>query len=479
MSSITSLEPRIVWEQFDAITRVPRPSKKEGRIIDFLVDFAKQHNIEYSKDAIGNVVMRKPATPGMEERAAVILQSHMDMVCETAPDCTKDMTREGLDLFVDGDTIGARGTTLGGDDGIAVAMALAILAADNIPHPPLEVVITVDEETGMLGAAALDASVLKGRTMLNLDSEDEGVLTVSCAGGNVSVCTLPVTRAPFSGTALTVTVGGLLGGHSGAEIDKGRGNANLLMGRVLYAVGARTPLRLVSVAGGLKDNAIPRESRAVIAVADAAAAQAAIADMDAALRHEYAAADPDVSVRVDAAQAQQPPMDVASTQRAVCMLCCLPNGIQAMSRDIPGLVQTSLNLGILTTDADTVQASFCVRSSVSTQKEMLVARLRCLMAQLGGTVTVSGDYPAWEYRKDSPLRERMIAVFREQYGRDPKVEAIHAGVECGLFAGKLPGLDCVSFGPDLTEIHTCRERMHIASVQRVWRYTLEVLRRCK
>jgi Xaa-His dipeptidase len=214
-------------------------------------------------------------------------------------------------------------------------------------------------------------------------------------------------------------------------------------------------------------------------VTDAAAAQAAISDMDAALRHEYAAADPDVFVRFDAAWPQQLPMDEASTQRAVCMLCCLPNGVQAMSRDIPGLVQTSLNLGILTTDANTVQASFCVRSNVATQKEMLVARLRCLMAQLGGTVTVSGDYPAWEYRKDSPLRERMVAVFREQYGRDPKVEAIHAGVECGLFAGKLPGLDCVSFGPDLTEIHTCRERMHIASVQRVWRYTLEVLRRCK
>ena len=201
--------------------------------------------------------------------------------------------------------------------------------------------------------------------------------------------------------------------------------------------------------------------------------------MDAAFRREYAAADPDVFVRTDPAQPQMPPMDAASTQRAVCMLCCLPNGIQAMSQDIPGLVQTSLNLGILTTSERCVQASFCVRSSVATQKEMLVARLRCLMAQLGGSVDVSGDYPAWEYRKDSPLRERMIDVFREQYGHDPKVEAIHAGVECGLFAGKLPGLDCVSFGPDLTEIHTCRERMHIASVQRVWRYTLEVLRRCK
>ena len=408
MPILDHLEPRAVFSCFEQLCAIPHGSGNTKAISDYLVRFAAEHQLRCIQDAHNNVIIFAPGTPGYESAAPVILQGHMDMVCETAPDCTKDMAREGLDLFVDGDTIGARGTTLGGDDGIAVAMALAILAADDIPHPPLEVVITVDEEAGMLGAAALDASVLKGRTMLNLDSEDEGVLTVSCAGGNVSVCTLPVTRAPFSGTALTVTVGGLLGGHSGAEIDKGRGNANLLMGRVLYAVGAHTPLRLVSVAGGLKDNAIPRESR-----------------------------------------------------------------------DIPGLVQTSLNLGILTTDADTVQASFCVRSSVSTQKEMLVARLRCLMAQLGGTVAVSGDYPAWEYRKDSPLRERMVAVFREQYGRDPKVEAIHAGVECGLFAGKLPGLDCVSFGPDLTEIHTCRERMHIASVQRVWRYTLEVLRRCK
>ena len=470
MPILDHLEPQAVFSYFEQLCAIPHGSGNTKEISDHLVLFAAEHHLRCIQDAHNNIVIFSPGTPGYESAAPVILQGHMDMVCETAPDCTKDMTREGLDLFVDGDTIGARGTTLGGDDGIAVAMALAILDADDIP---------VDEETGMLGAAALDASVLKGRTMLNLDSEDEGVLTVSCAGGNVSVCTLPVTRAPFSGTALTVTVGGLLGGHSGTEIDKGRGNANLLMGRVLYAVSEHTPLRLVSVDGGLKDNAIPRESRAVITVADTTAAQAAIADMDAVLRHEYAAADPDVFVRSDAAQPQQLPMDEASTQRAVCMLCCLPNGVQAMSRDIPVLVQTSLNLGILTTDADTVQASFCVRSSVATQKEMLVARLRCLMAQLGGTVTVSGDYPAWEYRKDSPLRERMVAVFREQYGREPKVEAIHAGVECGLFAGKLPGLDCVSFGPDLTEIHTCRERMHIASVQRVWRYTLEVLRRCK
>lgn len=479
MPILEKLQPQAVFAQFEQLCAIPHGSGNTKAISDYLVRFAAARGLRHIQDAHNNVIIFCPGTPGYETAAPVILQGHMDMVCETAPDCTKDLTREGLDLFIDGDTIGARGTTLGGDDGIAVAMALAILDADDIPHPPLEVVLTVDEETGMLGADALDASVLQGRTMLNIDSEDEGILTVSCAGGNVSVCTLPVTRAAFSGTALTVTVGGLLGGHSGAEIDKGRGNANQLLGRVLYAVGARTALRIVCADGGLKDNAIPRESRAVITVADPGAAQAAIADMDAALRHEYAAADPDVFVRADPAQPQMPPMDAASTQRAVCMLCCLPNGVQAMSRDIPGLVQTSLNLGILTTDEHCVQASFCVRSSVATQKEMLVARLRCLMAQLGGSVDVSGDYPAWEFRKDSPLRERMVDVFREQYGHDPKVEAIHAGVECGLFAGKLPGLDCVSFGPDLTEIHTCRERMHIASVQRVWRYTLEVLRRCK
>ena len=479
MRVLEGLQPAAALGFFETLCAIPHGSRDTKAISDYCVRFAQERGLSWQQDASNNVIIRKPASPGYEDHPTVILQGHLDMVCEKDADCDIDFSKDGLRLRHDDTYIFADGTTLGGDDGIAVAYALAVLDSDTLKHPPLEAVFTVDEEIGMLGAAALDMSGLQGRVLLNIDSEDEGILTVSCAGGNVSVCTLPVTRAAFSGTALTVTVGGLLGGHSGAEIDKGRGNANQLLGRVLYAVGARTALRIVCADGGLKDNAIPRESRAVITVADPDAVQAAIAGMDAAFRHEYAAADPDVFVRTDPAQPQMPPMDAASTQRAVCMLCCLPNGIQAMSRDIPGLVQTSLNLGILTTDEQCVQASFCVRSSVATQKEMLVARLRCLMAQLGGSVDVSGDYPAWEFRKDSPLRERMIDVFREQYGHDPKVEAIHAGVECGLFAGKLPGLDCVSFGPDLTEIHTCRERMYIASVQRVWRYTLEVLRRCK
>ena len=330
----------------------------------------------------------------------------------------------------------------------------------------------------MLGAAELDVSPLKGRRMLNIDSEVEGIFTVSCAGGNMTRCSLPLTRAAFEGTAFTVKVEGLRGGHSGAEIHKGRGNSNMLMGRVLLAISQETELRLISVNGGMKDNAIPQETVAVISVVDAEAAQRVCARMDRDLKNEYRAADPGVSVSLSRS-GEGLPMDAATTARAICLLTCLPNGVQAMSSDIAGLVQTSLNLGILTTDENTMAASFCVRSSVASQKEMLEARMRCLIAQLGGTLEVFGDYPGWEYRPDSPLRELMSEVYTRQYGEAPKIEAIHAGLECGMFAGKLPGLDCVSFGPDLTEIHTCREKMHISSVQRVWDFLVEVLRRMK
>ena len=312
--------------------------------------------------------------------------------------------------------------------------------------------------------------------MLNMDSEVEGIFTVSCAGGNVSRCTLPVTRAPFAGTPLTLTISGLQGGHSGVEIDKGRGNANQLLGRLLLAVSKATALRIVSLSGGLKDNAIPVKASAVIVSEDETAVRTVCARMSEAFRSELRVTDPGVTVTVETA-GDGLPMDEASSGKVLCMLSCLPNGIQAMSADIPGLVQTSLNLGILSSDESSVSASFCVRSSVDTQKEMLVDRLQCMMDQLGGTLTVAGDYPGWAYLKESPLRELMTEVFTQQYGHAPKIEAIHAGVECGLFAGKLPGLDCVSFGPDLTEIHTFREKMHISSVQRTWALLLEVLRR--
>ena len=480
MAILEHLEPHGVFRFFEELCAIPHGSGNTKQASDWLMDFAKERNLEAYQDDLNNVIIIKEASPGYEDAPAVILQGHLDMVCEKAPDCPKDMAKEGLDLVVDGDTIYAEGTTLGGDDGIAVAIAMALLDDDAIPHPRLEAVITVDEETGMLGAVGMeDVSMLQGRRLLNMDSEAEGVFTVSCAGGNKTRCKLPISREPFSGTALTITVDGLSGGHSGVEIHKGLGNACMLLGRVVYAVSQKAELRLVSVSGGLKDNAIPRSASAVLVTPDAEAVEAVCAQLGAVLQSEYHVTDKGISVSVKPAASADTPMDGPSTRRILTFLACAPNGVQTMSADIPGLVQTSLNLGILTTDTDHVLASFCVRSSVDSQKQMMVERLTALTELMGGSISIFGDYSGWAYRQDSPLRELLVEVFTQQYGHPPKIEAIHAGVECGIFSGKLPGLDCISVGPDLTEIHTCRERMHIASVQRLWAMILETLKRMK
>ena len=478
MAVLEHLEPKHVFSFFEQMCAIPHGSGNTKAISDYLVAFARERGLEHYQDDLNNVIIIKPATVGYEDAPAVILQGHMDMVCAQAPDCSKNMDIEGLDLFVEGDTIGAKGTTLGGDDGVAVAMALAILDSKELAHPRVEAVFTVDEETGMYGAFGIDVSPLQGRAMINIDSDVEGVFTVSCAGGNVSRCTIPVTRAPFEGTMLTITVDGLKGGHSGVEINQGRGNASMLLGRVLRALEKMTALRIASVQGGQKDNAIPVDACAAVVVEDEPASQAVCTAMNEALANELRVTDPGVRVTVAPGQCGIP-MDQASTAKVICLLTCAPNGIQTMSADIPDLVQTSLNLGVLTCTEDAVQASFCVRSSVDSQKQMLVDRLESLATQLGGTLEVEGDYPGWEYLPESPLRQLMVEVFTQQYGHAPKVEAIHAGVECGLFAGKIPGLDCVCIGPDLTDIHTFRERIHIASLQRTWVLVTEVLRQMK
>ncbi len=479
MAVLDQLEPKNVFRFFEQMCAIPHGSYNTKAVSDWCVAFAKERGLEHYQDEMNNVILIKEASAGYEEAQPVILQGHLDMVCEKAPGCEKDMAREGLDLAVEGDYIYAEGTTLGGDDGIAVAMALAALDDESLPHPRLEVILTTEEEVGMDGAMALDVSPIRGRKLLNLDSEAEGVFTVSCAGGSMAACALPVARAPFGGDILRVRVAGLTGGHSGAEIHKGRANANMLLGRLLRAMAAETELRLVSADGGLKDNAIPVAAEAVVAAADSRKAKAAAERMAACFQAEYRRSDPMLTVTAEEAAAAWLPMDASSTERAVCLLACAPNGVQTMSQDIHGLVQTSLNLGILKTEENAVTASFCIRSSVDSEKEMLKDRLACLLAQLGGGVSFSGEYPGWAYRPDSPLRELMTEVYREQYGREPKVEAIHAGLECGLLAGKLPGLDCVSIGPDLLEIHTPREKMSISSVQRVWAFVREVLKRSR
>ena len=478
MPTLNQLEPKAVFSFFEQLCAIPHGSGNTKAVSDWLADFAKARALWYAQDAANNVVIKKPASPGYEAAAPVILQGHIDMVCERAPDCGKDMTREGLDLAVDGDIVYAKGTTLGGDDGAAVAMMLAVLDDGALAHPPVEAVFTADEEIGLLGAAALDVSILQGKRLINLDSEDEGVFTVSCAGGARANCTIPVTREPFAGTALRLTVEGLRGGHSGVEIDKGRANASKLLGRVLYALRGAAEFRLCGVRGGMADNVIPTKAEAVL-VCDEGAARAAAEEMERVFAAEYRATDPDIRVRCEPCESGFTPMSARSTEDTVTFLLCAPNGVHAMSAEIEGLVQTSLNLGILDTGEDAVRASFSVRSSVDSQKRMLLNTLRCLTERLGGGMGTTGEYPGWAYRADSPLRELMVRVFTEQYGYAPKIEAIHAGLECGLFAGKIEGLDCISIGPDMEAVHTPGEKLHIASTRRTWEFLTETLRQMK
>ena len=479
MGVLSDLEPKRIFEIFEELCAIPHGSTHTKAISDWCVEFGKRLGLEYYQDEANNVILIASATSGYETAPAVILQGHLDMVCEKEPGCVKDMDAEGLDLFVECDVVGARGTTLGSDDGIAVAMALAALEDKTMPHPRLEAVLTTEEEIGMMGAAVLDVSPLLGRTMLNIDSEVEGVFTVGCAGGSRVSCRLPLVREVFEGETLAIRVGGLVGGHSGVEIDKGRANADMLLGRLLKAASGAAAVRLVSAQGGSKDNAIPTAAEAVFVTADGGAVREAVEKLTADLKKEYRAPDPGLTVTVEPGTACWLPMDADTTERVLCLLLCLPNGIQAMSMDIPGLVQTSLNLGILACEEGQLSADFSVRSSMASQKELVQERLRCLTEQVGGHVAIWGDYPAWEYLPESPLRERMTEVYREQCGKEPVIETIHAGVECGIFSEKLPGLDCVSFGPDLTDIHTPRERMHIASVQRTWALVKEVLKRSR
>ncbi|MBR4426028.1 MAG: aminoacyl-histidine dipeptidase [Oscillospiraceae bacterium] len=477
MAVLDGLAPERVFGFFEELCAIPHGSGNTRAISAHLAAFARDRGLRHIRDAAGNVLIFQPGTPGREGLEPVILQGHMDMVCEKTADCPLDLTKDGLRLAVEGDMVYAEGTTLGGDDGIAVAMMLALLDDPTLPHPPLECVFTVDEEIGMLGAAALDVSPLLGRRLLNIDSEAEGVFTASCSGGRVVTAELPLRRAPWQGQAQLLRVEGLTGGHSGVEIDRGRANAVQLLGRLLYVMDRRAPLRLALARGGGKDNAIPVRAEALLLSADPEAHAAVCEAMGAALREEFAATDPGLRVTLEAAENPGLPLDADSSRRLLTALLCMPGGVQAMSPYIPGLVQTSLNLGILETGEDAAQAVFCVRSALESGKEMLTDRIAALAETLGGRVSVSGDYPGWAYRPESPLRSLLTEVYREQYGAEPHIAAIHAGLECGLFAGKLPGLDCVSIGPDLTEIHTPRERMHIASIQRTWALLTETLKR--
>ena len=478
MAVLENCEPKRVFHYFEEICKIPHGSGNTKQISDYLVQFAKDHDLKYIQDEMNNVVIYKPGTAGYENAPTVIVQGHMDMVCEKRPDVDHDFTKDGLNLSVEGDYVSANGTTLGGDDGIAVAYGLALLESDTIAHPPLEVFITVDEEIGLLGAVGFDCSVLKGRRFINLDSEAEGSLWISCAGGLSGISHIPVTRLEAKGEKLTVKISGLMGGHSGAEIDKYRANANSLLGKFLHGLDAKAGYELISVQGGQKDNAITRESIAELLTVkeNVETVKEYAASMQAAWREEYAGTDEGITVTVtEEGEQDVKVLHPTSKEKVVFFLVNVPYGVQKMSGTIKGLVETSTNIGILKTSENEVLGSSSIRSSVETARDALSDKIEYLTEFLGGEYERQGVYPAWEYRKDSPLRDKMVEVYEEMYGQKPNVVAIHAGLECGLFYKKMEGLDCVSLGPDMKDIHTSEEVLSVSSTERVWKYLVKVL----
>ena len=485
MGALDSLQPSKVFNFFEEIAAIPHGSKNTKLISDYVVSVAKRHNLKYIQDDSNNVVVYKDAcfagtdVSDANDMDTVILQGHLDMVCEKTDDSDFDFSCEGLRLNVEDGFLKAEGTTLGGDDGIAVAYMLALMDSDDIPHPPLELVFTVDEEIGMLGAQAFDMSTLSGKKLLNIDSEEEGHLLVSCAGGATATLHFPILRRGAQGDKYRIVVSGLKGGHSGVEIDKGRANADIVLGKLLQSIFfVDDTMRVITVRGGLKDNAIPVKAEAFIVSKNETEVKIEVSRFLEEYRESYKDADPDLSISIEKVNVNSDvyPLDEAANLSFVMAYGSLPNGVIKMSEDIEGLVQTSLNLGIMDTFSEEITLSFSVRSSVNKEKESLIDELAAIVQSAGGTMTVEGEYPAWEYKEESKLRDVMTAKYEEMFQEKMVVEAIHAGVECGLFVDSIEGLEAVSFGPNIYDIHTPKERLDIASTERTWNFILEVLK---
>ena len=475
-------QPKLVLHFFEEICKIPHGSFHVQELSDWLVSFAKDRKLAYTQDKAGNVIIWKDATEGASSDRPVILQGHIDMVLEKRDDCPLDLLKQHIQLKKEGDLLYAEGTTLGGDDGIAVAMMLALLEDDTIAHPPLECVFTVNEEVGLLGAEALDVSELKGRRMINLDSEDEGIFTVGCAGGAEEHCTFPIVRKEHCGMIMQIEISGLLGGHSGGCIHMGRANADILMGRVLYKLAGKMSVRLLSIEGGSKDNAIPRNCCAKLLVdsdVDQKAALHIVEKQMDQISEEYRLTDGGITFRVSWEDATEIPVKVlgkADTKKIIDFLMLTPNGLierDPVDRELP---QTSLNLGILNSSEDKITAVYLVRSSVNSQKKYLQKKVETLVELLGGTTEVKGAYPAWERAASSPLCDELSAIYERLAGKKPVISVIHGGLECGLIAAAIGELDCVSIGPDMEGIHTPDEKLSIASTERTWNFLLEALK---
>ncbi len=478
MGTLSSLNPEKVFAFFEKICSIPHGSGNCAALSAFIANFAKQRGLDFAVDAEQNVLIRKPASPGYEKYETLILQGHLDMVCEKDPELEFDFAKDAIQPYIDGDDIKARGTSLGGDNGIAIAMMLAVLDDDTLHHPQLEMLMTVDEETSMDGAFGFDCAQLRGHRLINLDSEYEGVLMCSCAGGVDVVCNLPVLREEKEGCRLTLTVAHLRGGHSGVEIDKGRANANILMGRLLFRLQNELPLGIAEYCGGSRVNAIASHAEAEILIEKSRLTECEehIKQMEAIFRKEYHASDPDISVNLKLSESGCfPVLDEASAARMISLLLILPDGMQEMSAEMPGLVQTSCNLGAASLQESAFTFTSSIRSCMETKKMMLAEKIMRIVVLTGGSAALEGDYPGWSYQPDSRLKETLINAYQKVCGIKASAEAVHAGMECGIFAAGIPNLDCVSIGPTMGDVHTPQEHLSISSVQRTWKVLLTAL----
>ena len=484
MSILQNLQPENVFRYFEEISQIPRGSGNEKEVSDYLVSVAKKLNLEVIQDKALNVIIKKPGTKGYENSPTVIIQGHMDMVCEKNKGTEHDFEKDPIKLRVIDDMIYATDTTLGADNGIAVAYGLALLDSNDIPHPPLEVLITTDEETGMSGAMAVSPEHVKGKILINIDNEEEGDLLVSCAGGVRSKFNLQANVEPLNelSKVIEVSVKGLKGGHSGMEIIKERGNSNKILGRILKDLSNNVDFRIVSLNGGSKDNAIPREADAIIAINpnDLNNVKEIVANWKEVLVNELRVQDPGVNVLVSEEVEQvTEAFDKISTIKAINLLVLIPNGIKTKSFSIENLVQSSCNLGVVTTTNNNVQYDSAVRSSVKTLKNAIIEESRTIAEIIGCEFRTVADYPEWEFNPESKVREVFKDVYKRMYGKDANIVAIHAGVECGILSENLGGLDMISFGPNMYDVHTPEEHLSIKSVSNMWDYLKEVLKELK
>ncbi|WP_040214226.1 aminoacyl-histidine dipeptidase [Clostridium polynesiense] len=480
MAVLKDLQPGKVFHFFEEMSNIPRTSGNEKMISDWLVRFAKDRNLEVHQDEALNVIIKKPGTSGYEKSSAVIIQGHMDMVGEKATESNHNFLNDPLKLRVIDDYVYATDTTLGGDDGIAVAYGLALLDSSDIPHPPIELLVTTNEETGMDGAANLDASSLTGKTLINIDAEEEGIFLVSCAGGITSTVSFQPDYEKYQGEAFKISITGLKGGHSGIEIIKQRANSVKLLGRLLYKLSEECDLRLVSLSGGSKHNAISREAEAHIAILseDYTKLNETVNIMADAFRNEYSVEDPDIKIQVASSKADKI-MTKKSTENIISYMVTVPDGVQTMSKEIEGLVVSSLNLGVLEELNGKVQFTHAIRSSVKSLKFEIMVRIRAIADLCSGTVQMFSDYPEWQYESDSKVRKAAVETYSKLYGKEPEIQAIHAGLECGLLKEKLPEADMISFGPNLYNVHTPSEHMSISSVARTWDFLVALLKNLK